>query len=339
MKRITNSAPAWVFFVMTFFFLAVVFCFSSVFLLSWVPIGSEAIETTGGVKESLYKEEVFASSSDGVDDDEIGAVGASLSSSSPENNNNNNNNELPLVLPDGAKSTQDVWKPRNFKPISRKKFKEFNLNLHPLVLRFEKAQVGWPTTKNLTVSNLDAEKPLRVYSITSDSVQVYTEGISYGRTKHEERVMQQNLLVAREMLENRRGDMEKHDEKIRYVRQRIDELNDRLIAANEKLDRKESEDMLDENRKEHESLKLSVAKMQKMIRDTEADVQKSVDRLEEIMQVDGETMEESRSLLQGKDPIFVIPPSGSIEVTIRHAPLQTGRGRGTLSVQTDRGTS
>ena len=73
--------------------------------------------------------------------------------------------------------------------------------------------------------------------------------------------MQQNLLVAREMLENRRGDMEKHDEKIRYVRQRIDELNDRLIAAKEKLDRKESEDMLDENRKEHESLKLSVAKL------------------------------------------------------------------------------
>jgi uncharacterized coiled-coil protein SlyX len=101
---------------------------------------------------------------------------------------------------------------------------------------------------------------------------VYTEGISYGRTKHEERVMQQNLLVAREMLENRRGDMEKHDEKIRYVTQRIDELNDRLIAAKEKLDRKESEDMLDENRKEHESLKLSVAKMQKMIRDTEVDV-------------------------------------------------------------------
>ena len=330
MKRDINSNVSSVFFaLMTLFFLAATLCVSSVFLLSSCgPIGSDAIETTGGVKESF-------ASVDGVDDDEIGAVGASsLSSSSPENNNNN---ELPFVLPDGAKTTQDVWKPRNFKPISRKKFKEFNLNLHPSVLRFEKAQVGWPTTKNLTVSNLDAEKPLRVYLITSDSVQVYTEGISYGRTKHEERVMQQNLLVAREMLENRRGDMEKHDEKIRYVTQRIDELNDRLIAAKEKLDRKESEDMLDENRKEHESLKLSVAKMQKMIRDTEADVQKSVDRLEEIMQVDGETMEESRSPLQGKDPIFVIPPSGSIEVTIRHAPLQTGRGRGTLSVQTDRG--
>ena len=138
---------------------------------------------------------------DGVDDDEIGAVGASsLSSPSPENNNN----ELPFVLPDGAKTTQDVRKPRNFKPISRKKFKEFNLNLHPSVLRFEKAQVGWPTTKNLTVSNLDAEKPLRVYMITSDGVQVYTEG-SYGRTKHEERVIRQNLLVARRCWRTERG--------------------------------------------------------------------------------------------------------------------------------------
>ena len=122
MKRNINSNASSVFFAMTIFFLAMVFCVSSVFILSWGPIGSDAIETTGGVKESF-------ASVDGVDDDEIGAVGASsLSSSSPENNNNN---ELPFVLPDGAKTTQDVWKPRNFKPISRKKFKEFNLNLHP----------------------------------------------------------------------------------------------------------------------------------------------------------------------------------------------------------------
>ena len=105
------------------------------------------------------------------------------------------------------------------------------------------------------MSNLDAEKPLRVYMITSDNVHVYTEGISYGLTKHEERVMQQNLLVAREMLENGEGTWRNTRRRLSSISQRIDELNDRLIAANEKLDRKRSEDLLDENRKEHELLK------------------------------------------------------------------------------------
>ena len=82
MKRNINSNASSVFFAMTFFFLAATFCVSSVFLLSWGPIGSDAIETTGGVKESFYKAEVFATSIDGgVDDDEIGAVGASSLSS------------------------------------------------------------------------------------------------------------------------------------------------------------------------------------------------------------------------------------------------------------------
>ena len=69
MKRNINSNASSVFSAMTFFFLAATFYVSSVFLLSWGPIGSDAIATTGGVKESF-------ASVDGVDDDEIGAVGA-----------------------------------------------------------------------------------------------------------------------------------------------------------------------------------------------------------------------------------------------------------------------
>ena len=135
-----------------------------------------------------------------------------------------NNNEH-FVLPEGAKTTQDVSRPRNFKAITRTKFDALKLNVQPSVIRFEKAQVGWPTTENVTISNLDDEKSLKVYLITSDNVHVYTEGISYGLTKHEERVKQRNLLVAKEMCENRRGDVEKHEEKLKFISQRIEELN------------------------------------------------------------------------------------------------------------------
>ena len=47
--------------------------------------------------------------------------------------------------------------------------------------------------------------------------------------------------------------------------------------------------------------------MQKMIRETEADIQRSVNRLEEIMQVDGEGMEESRSPFTRKGSCFRDP--------------------------------
>merc|ERR1712159_658690 len=57
----------------------------------------------------------------------------------------------------------------------------------------------------------------------------------------------------------------------------------------------------------------------------------------EIVRMGGEGLQELHSPFGSKDPVFVIPPLGSVDVRIRHAPLQTGRGRGTLSVRTDRG--
>ena len=164
------------------------------------------------------------------------------------------NNEH-FVLPEGAKTTQDVSRPRNFKAITRTKFDTLKLNVQPSVIRFEKAQVGWPTTENLTISNLDEEESLKVYLITSDNVHVYTEGISYGLTKHEERVKQRNLLVAKEMFENRRGDVEKHEEKLKFISQRIEELNAKLINAQDRLESKTNDkDLRTEDHEEHELL-------------------------------------------------------------------------------------
>ena len=311
-------------FFATFVALTIIAIFSLTCVVVVVPIGSEARET--GERGNFFRREERGAARED-EKASSSSTGAASASSQRER----------TVLPEGAKTTQDLSKPRNFKPVSRRMFKEYKLNLEPLVLRFEKAQLGWPTTKNLTISNLNEEEPLKVYMITSDTVQVYTEGVSYGRTKYEEKVMQRNLLMAREMLENRRDEVEKHEEKIRYVRRRIDELSEKLRAANEELDKKASEDALDANKKEHESLKLTVLRMQKMIEDTEEDVQRSSNQMEEIMKVGGEALEESRLPFGGKEPVFVIPPLGSIDVVIRHAPLQTGRGRGTLSVQTDRG--
>ena len=305
------------------FLLTIIAIFSLARVVVVVPIGSEARET--GERENFRREDRGA----GREDEKASSSSTGASSASSQRER--------TMLPEGAKTTQDLSKPRNFKPVSRRMFKEYKLNLEPLVLRFEEAQVGWPTTKNLTISNLNEEEPLKVYMITSDTVQVYTEGVSYGRTKYEEKVMQRNLLMARGVLENRTDEVEKHEEKIRYVRRRIDELSEKLRAAKEDLDKKAREDALDANKKKHESLKLTVLRMQKMIEDTEEDVQRSSNQMEEIMKVGGEALEESRLPFGGKEPVFVIPPLGSIDVVIRHAPLQTGRGRGTLSVQTDRG--
>merc|ERR1712100_430265 len=71
------------------------------------------------------------------------------------------------------------------------------------------------------------------------------------------------------------------------------------------------------------------------MKETEAEVRRSINRLEEIVRMGGEGLQELP--FGSKDPVFVIPPLGSVDVRIRHAPLQTVRGRGTLSVRTDRG--
>ena len=53
----------------------------------------------------------------------------------------NNNNEH-FVLPDGAKTTQDVSKPRNFKPITRTKFDELKFELTPVGVTVREG-TGW----------------------------------------------------------------------------------------------------------------------------------------------------------------------------------------------------
>ena len=244
------------------------------------------------------------------------------------------------LIPEFAKTTQDVDNPQNHKPIPRSKWltKAVRLNVSPDCLRFEKAQVGWPTVKNFTVENVHDTEVLKVYAVTSDQVQVQTLGIKYERSKLDERVRKVSLTKAREMLEHRKGDVGKHEERINFVKKKVLELQEKLHATKVEYEKNPDDELVNiETHEMNKHLRDELDKMAEMVKETEDEIQESVNILSEIVNIGGNGLKRPKDSLRGKKPIFTIKPGEKIEIQARHAPHVTGRGRGTLSVQTNRG--